>query len=136
MSEPVIVNPHLVAKLLDPWASLADDERAVRRYEFEASSEAAVRGLIRRELAGYTDDWRPAKREKAIWSLRYYLLHEPEHLEGLFESILPPIPATEPGELFWHWYWEEAFPDLELAEPTTTTYKVVADFHEPNGVRL
>jgi hypothetical protein len=112
-----VVNRWLMLALLNPWSGLGDDYPA-ERFQGAERDEGRLRALIRSDLGIEFATWRPELRTKAKDSLAYGLLFERDRLGDAFESVLPPIPATDPPSLVWQLIWDELFGgDVGPAEP-------------------
>lgn len=129
-----IVNPYLVAAILEPCLFLESDE-AASIAAVDPEDEVAVRDLVRRLLVPYFLEFDEKSKALIRDSLGYMLLQGSNKWEALFAMNQCPLALPDPPRKFFEWLWDELFhANICLAGPIDE-YVVKEDVHAPNLIR-
>jgi hypothetical protein len=130
----VRINRYLVSAIFAPWWGLADEDDSYDRYRaLGLNDESALRQLVRDEIA--SEFWYFDAKDKDLVreALRYTMCRQPQGLERIFHSDLPPFEPPSIERMF-EIIWEELFPGHLLEIKDQEEFEIIDEIEELNRV--
>lgn len=126
------VNRYFLARILEPWIGLADDDDAYERYvHVDSNNESQIKTLTQKELQPVFSSKPIAFQEAAKRSLAYYLSTDAVDFDRILGSCLLPIELPPDPKEFYEWIWEVFFPGDSYQVTNLEDYVENPDIYEP-----
>lgn len=129
-----VINPYLVAAVLEPFMFLEPDE-AASIAAVDSEDEIRVRDCVRRLLVPYFLAFDDKSKSAIKDSLGYMLLQGSDKWEILLAMNQCPLALPDPPRKFFEWLWDELFHVDVGLDGSFTEYVVKEDVHAPNLIQ-
>ncbi|WP_217591394.1 hypothetical protein [Burkholderia sp. GbtcB21] len=129
-----IVNPYLVAAILEPFLFL-DEFESTEVAEINPEDEVDVRVFIRRFLVPYYLKFDDKSKSEIRDSLGYMLLKGSDKWEVLFQINQSPLSLPSRPQKFYEWLWDELYHCDVFLVGLLDDYVVREDIHAPNLIK-